>query len=65
MLNIPEIESVDLRPTPLDTVDLNVSIKNYVLFSEIENETTIILSRKHLSEAFDFLSKIDLDLPIV
>lgn len=65
MLNFPEIEGVDLRPAPLDTVDLNVSIKNYVLFTELHDEATIVLSRKHLSEAFDFLSKTELDLPIV
>lgn len=65
MLNIPHIDGVDLRPAPLDTVDLNISIKNYVLFSEIEAELTIVLSRKHMSEAFDFLSKVELDLPIV
>lgn len=65
MLNIPHIDGIDLRPSPLDTIDLNVSIKNYVLFSELDDELTIVLSRKHISEAFDFLSKVELDLPIV
>ena len=65
MLNIPEIEGVDLKPKLLDTVELNISIKNYVLFSEIDDEIHIILSRRHLAEALDFLSKHDLNYPML
>jgi len=65
MLNIPEIEGVDLKPHPLDSVDLNLSLKSYVLFSDIEEEVHIVLTRSHLSNAFDFLAKFDIDLPIV
>ena len=64
MLNIPVIQDVDLFPEPIEGIDLNVSIKNYVLFSQIEAKTTTILSKSHLGEALDFLSKAPLDFPM-
>ncbi|UFS62157.1 GspE/PulE family protein [Sulfurimonas sp. HSL-3221] len=65
MLNIPELEGVDLKPHPLESVDLNLSLRSYVLFSEIDGEVHIVLGRAHLSQSFDFLAKFDLDLPLV
>ena len=65
MLNIPAIENVDLAPVQLDDVDINIAIKNYVLFSKIDEETHIVLSQKYLSQAFDYLAKQDFTYPIV
>jgi len=65
MLKIPEIEAVDLKPSQIDNVDLNLCIKSYVLFSEIDGVLHIVLARRHLAESLDFLAKQELDLPIV
>ena len=65
MLKIPTIEAVELKPAQIEGVDLNLSIRNYVLFSEIDGEPHIVLSRRHLAEALDFLAKFDLDLSMV
>ncbi|RLA71539.1 MAG: type II/IV secretion system protein, partial [Epsilonproteobacteria bacterium] len=65
MLNIPTIHDVDLRPQVDENIDLNLCIRNYVLFSVLEGETHIILSHRHLAEAFDYLAKQTFTYPIV
>ena len=55
MLEINEIHNVDLKVVELDNHPL--AIKNYVLFSTIEDKTVVILSKKHIEVSFGYLSK--------
>lgn len=65
MLILPEVFNVDLKPELPESVDLSASIRSYVLFSEIDGERRAVLSRRHLSEALDFLSKCEQDYGMV
>ncbi len=65
MLNLPLIENVDLQPKQIEGIDNNISVKNYVLFSQVENVLHVILSQRHLGPAFDYLSKQNFNYPIV
>ena len=65
MLNLPLIENVDLQPHQLESVDTNLCVKNYVLFSEIENSLHVVLSQRHLAPAFDYLAKQTFTYPII
>ncbi len=65
MLNIPVLHDVDLRPEQIDDIDINLCIRNYVLFSRIEDEIHTILSPRHLASAFDYLSKQTFQYPLV
>lgn len=65
MLNLPEVTHVDLHPEPPESVDLSASIRSYVLFSAIDGERRAVLSRRHLNEALDFLSKCNEDYGMV
>ncbi len=65
MLNIPTLHDVDLQAQLIEEIDLNLCIRNYVLFSMIDDETHIVLSHRHLTSAFDYLAKQTLSFPIV
>ncbi len=65
MLNLPLIENIDLQPYQVEGLDTNISVKNYVLFSHIEDVLHVILSQRHLGPAFDYLAKQDFNYPIV
>ncbi len=65
MLNLPLIQNVDLQPTQVENLDINLSIKNYVLFSKLEGEVHVILSKRHLAPSFDYLAKQDFNYPII
>ncbi len=65
MLNLPFIENQDFNALEIEGIDINVSIKNYVLFTTIDEEITIVLSQKHLSEAFNYLAKQDFTYKII
>ncbi len=65
MLHIPAIENVDLAPEQLSDIDMNIAIRNYVLFSNIDENIHVVLSQKHLSQAFDYLAKMDITYPMV
>ena len=65
MLKIPTVDAVDLKPLQIEQVDLNLSIKNYVLYSEVDGRESIVLSRRHLADALDHLAKLNLALPMI
>ncbi len=65
MLNIPIIHDVDLQPELIEEADLNLCIRNYVLFSILDEKIHIILSHRHLAAAFDYLAKQSFSYPII
>lgn len=56
---------MDLHPSTLESIDLNLCIRNYVLFTEIDKAVHIALSQQHLAEAFDYLAKQPVEYPMV
>ncbi len=62
--NMSEFKDVDLNPEYIDGVDVDLAVKNSVLFSKIEDEIYIILDKEKMIDGFNLLSKLDIDLPI-
>ncbi|OQX72737.1 MAG: general secretion pathway protein GspE [Campylobacteraceae bacterium 4484_4] len=62
--SIPTYENLDLYPELIEGVDPDLAVKNWLLITKIGDQPTIILSQEHLSDGFNYLSKLDLDLPI-
>ena len=63
MIDIEEIHN-----TSLDIIEYEgyeYALKNFVLFTTLNNETTIALSKEHMAVSFDFLSKQSYDLSII
>ncbi len=59
--NIKEFKDLDLYPLSVEGVDSSLAYKNHLLFTKIDNKPYIILSREHLADGFNLLSKLDLD----
>ena len=57
MIKLPQVHNTDLIPLEIEGYEL--ALKNFVLFSKIDNEEVVLVSNEHLSVAFDFISKQD------
>jgi general secretion pathway protein E len=56
-MNINELHNMNLMP--LENIEsYTISLKNYVLYTKIENEVVIALSKEYMSISLDYLSKI-------
>ena len=65
-MNINEQHRVDLEPIEIEDIDINLAIKNYVLFAKDKEEKIyIILSQEHLIDSFNFLTKYNLPYEIL
>ncbi len=62
--NIPEYFDLDLFPELVEGVDVDLAVKNALLFSKIEDKVHIVLDKERMAEGFNYLSKLDIDLPI-
>ena len=62
------IDIEEMHNTSLDIIEYEgyeYALKNFVLFTTLNNETTIALSKEHMAVSFDFLSKQSYDLSII
>jgi len=63
-MNIKEIHDTTL--TPYDEIPgYDIALKNFVLFTTLEEKVVIALSNEHISVSFDYLSKCDYDNEII
>lgn len=65
MLDIPIIKDIDLYPEVIEDVNSDLSVKYGVLFSSIEDKIYTILSQENLSNGLNFLSKYNLNYPLL
>ena len=65
MLDVSVIHHTELEPREIEGVDLNVALKNYVLFTELDEAPTIALSEQYITQSFDFISKYNFEHPVV
>jgi general secretion pathway protein E len=63
MLNLVEIHNHDLQPLEVDNYEL--ALKNFVLFSKLDNKKVICVSKQYFTTAFDFISKQEFTQEIV
>ncbi|RUM74524.1 MAG: type II/IV secretion system protein [Sulfurovum sp.] len=64
-MQLPFIEDIDLEPIWNDSINNNLAMKHHLLFAKVEEEDSIIVEKKNLSSALNYLSKINIDYPIV
>ena len=63
-MNIKTIHNDQLQAIENDEIDIYLSIKNYTLFSTIDDEIHIVVCQKHMAISMDYLSKQDFAYPI-
>ncbi len=63
-MNIKEIHDTNL--VPYDEIEkYDIALKNYVLFTKLDEKVVIALFNEHISISFDYLSKYNYDYEIV
>ncbi len=58
MLVQEPLHNLELTPCEVDEIDIELSVKNYLLFSEIDGVVSGCVSEKHLVEATNFYTKL-------
>lgn len=64
-LSIETIHDTALKPLLLEDENVDLAVKNYLLFTKINEEAHIALSREFLTQSLNYLSKKDFKYPIV
>ncbi|WP_122893649.1 GspE/PulE family protein [Arcobacter peruensis] len=62
-MNIQEIHNTNLLPYEIE--NYTFALKNYVLFSKVDDEIVIILSKEYMSTSFDYLSKCEYEYEVM
>lgn len=63
-MNINEIHNTKL--IPYDNIEkYDMALKNYILFTKVDEDIVIALSNEHISISFDYLSKCDYKYEII
>lgn len=65
MLNITPIHNTHLEPIEINGVSIELALKNYTLFSVVDEKPTILISEKYLTQALNFISKMRFEMPII
>ncbi len=65
ILKVKKLQDVDLVPLTLENIDIDLAIKYDLLFSEVDGEDSVVINSQSLSDALAYLSKENLNLPIV
>ncbi len=62
--SIPTFSGIDPYPELLEGVDIDLAIKNALLFTMIEGEVYAILNEEKITDGLNFYSKLDMELPL-
>jgi len=63
MLKLTPIHNFDL--TPFEEKDYLLALKNFVLFTTIEDKVVVAVTNEYLSVAFDYISKQNFDYEVI
>lgn len=62
-MNIEEIHNIDL--TPYETDSNKTALKNYVLFTKIDDKVVICITKEYMSISLDYLSKVHYEYDVI
>jgi general secretion pathway protein E len=62
--NIPEFFDLDLYPEQVEGVDLDLAVKNHLLFTKIDEQIYTIVDKENIVDSFNYLNKVDVDFPV-
>ncbi|MCK4440389.1 MAG: type II/IV secretion system protein, partial [Sulfurovaceae bacterium] len=64
-MRIPFIENIDLEPIWSEEIDNILAMKHNLLFASVQDEKCAIVEKETLPMALNYLSKLDIDNPII
>ena len=64
MFNTDMLHNLHLQVCEPEGISINVSVKNYLLFSEIDAEVTALVCERYLVEASNYYTKLQTKYPL-
>lgn len=56
-LQVDPIHNTNLEPFEIENKDINVALKNYVLFTKLEDKTVVCVNDRYVAPAFEYIAK--------
>jgi general secretion pathway protein E len=64
MITEKSLHLSDLEPYEPEGIDINLSVRDYLLYTKIDDQITAVMTKAYLVEASNFYNKLDIDLPL-
>ena len=65
MFNLEPIHNLELEIYEPETLNVDVSVKNYLLFSKVDGEITAFVCERYFTQASNYYTKLDTQFPLV
>ncbi len=65
VIKLPYIENIDLEPFWSEDIDNTLAMKHHLLFAFVQEKKCTIIHKKSMAMALNYLSKLDINYPIV
>ena len=65
MTRLPFIKNIDLEPFWSEEINNTLAMKHHLLFAFVQDKQCTIVTKNNMAMAFNHLSKLDIDYPIV
>ncbi len=65
ILSFEPYHDIDLKPVEIEGVDTKQTLKNYLLFTNIEDKTVACSSKEYLPVSLAYFAKLDIEYPFV
>ncbi|HFU73933.1 MAG TPA: type II/IV secretion system protein, partial [Helicobacteraceae bacterium] len=65
MLSTPPLHNLDLESFEPEDINVDLSVRNYLLYTKIDGVVTAVMSEAFIVDATNFYSKLEQDLPLV
>ncbi len=64
MINEAPLHQSNLEPFEPEDIDINLSVRDYLLYTKIDGTATAVTAKTYLVEASNFYNKLQTDLPL-
>jgi general secretion pathway protein E len=65
MLNLETIHNLDLDVYEPENLDVDISVKNYLLFSKLDDVVTAFVCERYFAQASNYYTKLDTKYPLL
>ena len=65
MLATPPLHNLDLQSVEPEGINVDLSVRNYLLYTKIDDKITAVMNEAYIVEATNFYSKLESAMPLV
>ncbi len=65
MIKKDSLHLTDLEPYEPEGININLSVRDYLLYTKIDDQVTAVMTKNYLVEATNFYNKLEKELPLL